>query len=251
MARLQIRGVGVRFGSVAALRDLDLDVPAGTVTGLIGPPHAGKTTAFNVVTGLQRPTAGTVLLDGADVTALPPHRRSRLGIARTFERPEVFGSLTVRENVLVAAEIRRRWSRDAANTRRVTDEVLAITSLQPLSRVRCDELPAGLGQRVAVARALATRPGVLLLDEPSAGLDEETGRSLAELLVRLAATGVAVLLVERNMDMAVAACETVALLRSGHVVARGTPEEVRQHPAFVSAYHSARAAVAPDTHSLA
>jgi branched-chain amino acid transport system ATP-binding protein len=186
VARLEIRGIDVRFGSVSALRQVDLSAEAGAVTGLIGSAGAGKTTVFNVITGQQKPQAGTVVLDGQDVTSLPPHRRARLGIARTFERLEVFGSLTVRENILVAAEMRRRWSRDGANTRKVADDVMEELGLRALSRVRCDGLPPGLARLVEVGRALATRPSVLLLDEPSAGLDAAGRQELWETVSVLA-----------------------------------------------------------------
>jgi branched-chain amino acid transport system ATP-binding protein len=226
----------VRFGGVHALQHVDLDAAAGEVTGLIGPNGAGKTTLFNVVTGLQKPQAGTVNLDGRDVTALPPHRRARLGIARTFQRLEVFGSLTVRENLLVAAEIRRRWSRDGSNTRRVADEVMEEVGLRPFSRERCDTLPTGLARLVEVGRALATRPTVLLLDEPSSGLDEQETDELAALLGRLAQRDMAVLLVEHDVDMVMSVCSRIHVLDFGKILAVGTPEEVRENPMVRAAY---------------
>ncbi len=226
----------MRFGGVHALQHVDLDAAAGEVTGLIGPNGAGKTTLFNVVTGLQKPQAGTVNLDGRDVTALPPHRRARLGIARTFQRLEVFGSLTVRENLLVAAEIRRRWSRDGSNTRRVADEVMEEVGLRPFSRERCDTLPTGLARLVEVGRALATRPTVLLLDEPSSGLDEQETDELAALLGRLAQRDMAVLLVEHDVDMVMSVCSRIHVLDFGKILAVGTPEEVRENPMVRAAY---------------
>ena len=124
MSLLSVEEVSVRFGGVMALQDVDLTADPGRVTGLIGPNGAGKTTLFNVVTGLQEPTSGKVVVDGQDVSKLKAHQRARLGLARTFQRLEVFGSLTARENVLVAAEIRRRWSKDGSNPKEVTEEVL-------------------------------------------------------------------------------------------------------------------------------
>jgi branched-chain amino acid transport system ATP-binding protein len=236
VARLEVRGVDVRFGGVTALQKVDLDATAGQVTGLIGPNGAGKTTLFNVVTGLQKPQAGRVLLDGKDITVLPPHRRARLGVARTFQRLEVFGSLTVRENILVAAEIRRRWSRDGSNTRKVADEVMAEVGLQAFSRERCDTLPTGLARLVEVARALATRPALLLLDEPSSGLDEQETDELAALLGRLAERDLAVLLVEHDVEMVMSVCRTIHVLDFGRILAVGTPEQVQKDPAVRAAY---------------
>lgn len=226
MARLEASGIEVRFGRVAALDGVDIAVPAGQVTGVLGAGGAGKTTLFNVVTGVQRPQAGHILLDDKDITGLAPHRRAKLGIARTFERLEVFGNLTVRENILVAAEIRRRWSRDGANSIKVAEEVMAEVGLRSLSRERCDSLPIGLLRLVELARALATRPEVLLLDEPSAGLDERETDHLAVLLGQLAARHMAVLLFEADHRLTAAACGQIYLLGGGSMVASGTPDEL-------------------------
>ena len=236
MARLDVAGVEVRFGGVVALRGVDLTVEPESVTGLIGPNGAGKTTLFNVVTGLQKAQSGRVRLDGQDISTLPPHRRARLGIARTFQRLEVFGSLTVRENILVAAEIRRRWARDGSNPRRVADEVIAQVGLSPVSRVRCDTLPTGMARLVEVGRALATRPSVLLLDEPSSGLDEQETDELGELLGRLAAQGVAVLLVEHDVELVMSVCRRIHVLDFGRILAVGTPAEIQADPDVRAAY---------------
>ncbi len=236
MARLEVSGAEVRFGGVAALRGVDLTVEEGAVTGLIGPNGAGKTTLFNVVTGLQKAQHGRVLLDGSDIGHLPPHRRARLGIARTFQRLEVFGSLTVRENILVAAEIRRRWSRDGSNPRTVSDAVLAEVGLRDVARVRCDTLPTGTARLVEVGRALATRPSVLLLDEPSSGLDERETDELGDLLVRLGERGMAVLLVEHDVELVMSVCTRIHVLDFGRVLAVGTPAEIQADPTVRAAY---------------
>jgi len=236
MARLEVTGVEVRFGGVAALRGVDLAVDAGGVTGLIGPNGAGKTTLFNVVTGLQKAHAGQVVLDGEPIGHLPPHRRARLGIARTFQRLEIFGSLTVRENILVAAEIRRRWARDGSNPRRVAEEVLYEVGLRDVARERCDTLPTGLARLVEVGRALATRPSVLLLDEPSSGLDERETDELGALLCRLAERGMAVLLVEHDVDLVMSTCRCIHVLDFGQILAVGTPAEIQANPAVRAAY---------------
>ena len=236
MARLEVAGVEVRFGGVVALRGVDLSVEQGTVTGLIGPNGAGKTTLFNVVTGLQKANQGEVRLEGQDIGHLPPHRRARMGIARTFQRLEVFGSLTVRENMLVAAEIRRRWARDGSNPRRVADEVIAQVGLGPVARVRCDTLPTGMARLVEVGRALATRPKVLLLDEPSSGLDDHETDELGTLLVRLADQGTAVLLVEHDVELVMSVCARIHVLDFGRILAVGTPAEIQADPDVRAAY---------------
>ncbi len=236
MARLEVADVEVRFGGVLALRGVDLEVDGGTVTGLIGPNGAGKTTLFNVVTGLQKAQTGRVRLDNHDLTALPPHRRARLGVARTFQRLEVFGSLTVRENLLVAAEIRRRWSRDGSNPRRVADEVIHQVGLAAVSRVRCDTLPTGMARLVEVGRALATKPTVLLLDEPSSGLDDNETDELGALLTRLAGQGMAVLLVEHDVELVMAVCSRIHVLDFGHILAVGSPAEIQADPEVRAAY---------------
>ncbi|MHB8328587.1 MAG: ABC transporter ATP-binding protein [Acidimicrobiales bacterium] len=236
MARLEVAGVEVRFGGVVALRGVDIVVEPGSVTGLIGPNGAGKTTLFNVITGLQKAQQGRVMLDGQELNALPPHRRARLGIARTFQRLEVFGSLTVRENILVAAEIRRRWARDGSNPRRVADGVIAEVGLGPVARVRCDTLPTGMARLVEVGRALATRPSVLLLDEPSSGLDEQETDELGALLGRLSARGMAVLLVEHDVELVMSACRRIHVLDFGRILAAGTPAEIQADPDVRAAY---------------
>ena len=236
MARLEVSGAEVRFGGVVALRGVDLTVDEGSVTGLIGPNGAGKTTLFNVITGLQKAQGGRVSLDGTDIGHLPPHRRARLGIARTFQRLEVFGSLTVRENILVAAEIRRRWARDGSNPRAVADDVMAEVGLREMARVRCDTLPTGMARLVEVARALATRPSVVLLDEPSSGLDDRETDELGALLKRLADRSVAVLLVEHDVELVMSVCRRIHVLDFGRILAVGTPAEIQADPDVRAAY---------------
>jgi branched-chain amino acid transport system ATP-binding protein len=236
VALLEVRAVSVRFGGVLALDEVGFGADAATVTGLIGPNGAGKTTVFNVITGLQAPTAGAVRFDDRDVTTLRPHRRARLGMARTFQRLETFGTLTVRENVLVAAEMRRSWSRDGSVPSTVADEILEVVGLRAVQDERVDTMPTGTARLVEVARALAARPRLLLLDEPSAGLNEAETTELGELLVRLAATGLGVLLVEHDMRFVMAACAAIHVLDFGRVIASGPPTEIQRDPAVRSAY---------------
>jgi branched-chain amino acid transport system ATP-binding protein len=237
MALLEVREANVRFGGHAAVRDVDLDVDAGEITGLIGPNGAGKTTTFNVITGLQETVSGQVLLDGRDLTSAKAHVRARAGIARTFQRLEVFGSLTARENVLTAAEIRRSWSHDHhEDPAEVADSLLERIGIEAVAHERVDAMPTGLARLVELARALATRPKVLLLDEPASGLDETESERFAELLLELAAEGMAILLVEHDVQLVMQVCRKVYVLDFGAILAAGTPEEIQRDQAVLDAY---------------
>ncbi len=239
---LDVRDVCVRFGGVAALSGVSLQVPGGLVTGLIGPNGAGKTTLFNVVSGLQRPDRGVVHIDGQDVTRLGPHRRARLGLARTFQRLELFGTLSAADNVRVGLEAGRRGSRVPLPDGAARLPGGAATAL--LERVGVAEvagepvnsLPTGTARLVELARALSIGPRVLLLDEPCSGLDDRETAALGRLLRQLAGEGRAVLLVEHDMDLVLEICDTVHVLDFGEVIASGTPVEVRRDPAVQAAY---------------
>ena len=231
MALLEIRAVMVRFGGVMAVAGVDLDAEAGRVTGLIGPTGAGKTTLFNVVSGIQDPTAGAVFLDGVDLARSGPHRRAKLGMARTFQRLELFSSLTVHDNVLVAAEIAGQQ-----HAGRMATELLERIGITALADTEAGDLPTGSARLVEVARALAIGPKVLLLDEPASGLDEQETVELGGLLRELAASGLAVVLVEHDMSLVMDVCDVVYVLDLGRVIARGTPAEVQGHPAVIEAY---------------
>ena len=260
---LELHEATVRFGGHVAVDQVNLAVDQGTVTGLIGPNGAGKTTMFNVITGLQATTSGRVRFDGADITGRRAHRRSQLGIARTFQRLEVFGSLTARENILVAAELRRRWGRRQPPTAGAT-ALLALTGLvEPsaaaaavgditpdaeaealvefvglgaVADVRADELPTGQARLVELGRALAIRPRLLLLDEPASGQDETETESFARLLTQLAAAGMAILLVEHDVPLVMRLCSIVHVLDFGSVLAVGTPAEIQADRAVLDAY---------------
>jgi branched-chain amino acid transport system ATP-binding protein len=237
MALLEVRGANVRFGGHAAVRDVDLDCEAGQITGLIGPNGAGKTTTFNVITGLQDTVAGTVRLDGRDITSTRAHRRARQGIARTFQRLEVFGSLTARENILTAAEIRRSWSRDRrADPRADTEALLERVGLLAVADERVDAMPTGLARLVELGRALATRPKVLLLDEPASGLDEAESEAFADLLLELAGEGMGILLVEHDVQLVMRVCQRIHVLDFGAILAVGTPEEIQSDQTVLDAY---------------
>ena len=227
---LDVSGVTVRFGGHVALDDVRLTAAPGEVTGLIGPNGAGKTTLFNVVTGLQAPQRGRVRLDGDDVTGLAPYRRARRGLARTFQRLELFGLLTVRENVELAASVRgRRPGRSA-------DEALALVGLTTMGEVRADELPTGKARLVELARALATGPRVLLLDEPASGQDDAETEAFRDVLLTVAAEGIAVVLVEHDVHLVMRTCARVHVLDFGRVLAVGTAAEVQADQAVLDAY---------------
>ncbi|MFY9589060.1 MAG: ABC transporter ATP-binding protein [Actinomycetota bacterium] len=233
---LQADGISVQFGGLQALTDVDLDVDAGGITGLIGPNGAGKTTMFNVICGLQPTTRGRVTFDGQEVTGLKTHERARLGIARTFQRLEVFGSLTARENILVAAEIRGRWSSEKIDAFKVTDEALKRCDLNRVADHRVDTMPTGLARTVELARALATAPKMLLLDEPSSGLSEDETVFFASLLRSLTAEGLGILLVEHDVELVMDVCDRIHVLDFGRKIAAGTPKEIQKDQAVQAAY---------------
>ena len=234
---LEVRGVNVRFGGHAAVRDVDLDCDAGHITGLIGPNGAGKTTTFNVITGLQDTVSGRVTLDGKDITHLKAHARARRGIARTFQRLEVFGSLTALENVQTAAEIRRSWSRDRSiDPRRDALAILDRVGIRSVANERVDAMPTGHARLVELGRALATRPKVLLLDEPASGLDETESDDFANLLLELADEGMAILLVEHDVQLVMKVCSLIHVLDFGAILAVGTPAEIQQDQQVLDAY---------------
>lgn len=236
MALLQVEDVSVRFGGLTAVDGATFSVDAGGVSGLIGPNGAGKTTLFNVITGLQPPTDGRVVLDGTDITRRRPHRRARLGLARTFQRLEVFGSLSARENVLVALEMRRRWNRTGGDLVAEADALLERVGIASVADRRVELLPTGTARLVEVARALATGPKLLLLDEPSSGLDEAETDALGRLLRELAASGLGVLLVEHDMPLVMETCSHIAVLDFGRIIAGGAPAAIREDPAVQRAY---------------
>ncbi len=240
----------MRFGGVQALQSVDVDVAAGEVTGLIGPNGAGKTTLFDVVCGLQPTGHGRVLLDGTDITRLKAHARARLGVARTFQRLELFDSMSVRDNIRVAAEVHRSYSRrrgaapevDAGTPGARADAVLDRVGLRAVADERADSLPTGLARLVEVGRALAGQPKVLLLDEPSSGLGATETDRFAALLHDLATDGLGILLVEHDVDLVMRVCARVHVLDFGRVIAAGPPADVQRDSAVQAAYLGAAVA---------
>jgi branched-chain amino acid transport system ATP-binding protein len=231
MTALEVQGVTVTFGGRLALDDVALSAEAGTITGLIGPNGAGKTTLFNVACGLLSPDRGRITIEGRDVTKLPPFKRARQGLARTFQRLEPFGLLTVRDNVKLAADIAGRRAPGE-----VADELLTRLGLVELGAVRADRLPTGQARMVELARALATDPKVLLLDEPASGQDEQETAAFSAVLREVAEGGVAVVLVEHDIHLVMGVCSVIHVLDLGRVLASGPPAAVQQDPAVLAAY---------------
>jgi branched-chain amino acid transport system ATP-binding protein len=228
---LAVDQVSVHFGGVAALSGVSLRAEAGAVTGLIGPNGAGKTTLFNVITGLQRPNGGSVSLDGFDVTRMRTYRRARLGMARTFQRLELFSTLSAADNVRVGLEASGRGAAPSSALGLLERVGVAEEAAAPVS-----SLPTGSARLVELARALSTEPKVLLLDEPFSGLNEHERAVLGRLLTSLAAEGRAILLVEHDTDLVLQICSTVHVLDFGHVIASGPPDDIRRNPAVQEAY---------------
>lgn len=239
MPLLEAKDINVTFGGHRALIDVSLDAERGKITGLIGPNGAGKTTCFNVLSGLQPPDSGHVAFDGDEISDVPAFKRGRLGMARSFQRIEVFGSLTVFENVLVAAEIRRRWARgdkDEGDPRDESEQIVDLVGLRKVADQRVDSIPTGLARLTELARGLATRPRLFLLDEPSSGLDDDESDAFGELLIKLAKGGLAILLVEHDIDLVMQVCDHIHVLEFGQIIARGTAKQIRNDKRVQKAY---------------
>jgi branched-chain amino acid transport system ATP-binding protein len=234
---LEAVDVSVRFGGVTALDGASLTVESGRITGLIGPNGAGKTTMFDVLSGLTPLDSGRVRLAGRNVTRMSPHRRARLGMARTFQRLELFAALTVQENIECAVGMSKGFrGSTAASARRVAEQLVRRVGLGSVAHVRAGVLPTGQARLVEVARALATSPRVLLLDEPASGQSDAEADRFAVLLGELAADGLGILLVEHDMDLVMSVSHDVVVLNFGRVIANAAPEVVRHDPAVIAAY---------------
>jgi branched-chain amino acid transport system ATP-binding protein len=225
--RLRAENISVRFGGVNALEDVDLDICKGEIVGLIGSNGAGKSTLINVLSGFQRPSAGTVHLGSLSLTSLPPHRIARAGVVRTFQSVRLFRGLTVSENVAAVAAKGRARAGDIIDTLGLADHGHRLAGALPYAHQR----------RLAIARALALEPDFLLLDEPAAGMTPEEVADVDQILVSLLErTGMGLLVVEHNMTLVMALCNRLVVLDGGRVIARGAPEAVRADPTVQRAY---------------
>jgi len=245
---LTLEGVGMTFGGVTALRDVAHEVPAGIIQAVIGPNGAGKTTLFHCISGMLQPTSGRVLFQGRPITGLPPHRIACRGVSRTFQHVALFKAMTVLENVMVGRHPRSRsgfWAaglrlpgmrREEKRIREKASEILDLVGLADAAPLAAGTLPLGKQKILEVARALATDPRLLLLDEPAGGLNMNETEELGELIRRICSDGTTVMLVEHDMNLVMEISHRVLVLHYGERLASGSPGEIKDHPDVVEAY---------------
>ena len=244
MIVLEVKNVSKSFGSLIAVRDVSLSVGAGELRAVIGPNGAGKTTFFNMISGFLRPTVGTIHFDGRDVTGVPAHRRVALGMARTFQITEIFPELTVAENIRISAEVAagyrlRPWlSRAAAAAMRERiDEILVLTGLEKMADRLAGELAHGDQRAAEIAMALALKPRLLLLDEPTAGMGDQETYAITQLIRRLRHNGdFTIILIEHDMRVVFHLADRITVLDQGRLLADGTPDEIAANEAVQAAY---------------
>jgi branched-chain amino acid transport system permease protein len=229
---LEARDLVLRYGGVTALQGVSLQIASGEVVGLIGPNGAGKTSFLNAVSGVAAPSEGSIVLDGRRIGGLPAHRIARAGVVRTYQNVRLFRTLTIGENVRAGAFA----ARQAIGAAQI-DDVLEQTALAGIDRfTQAGRLPYGAQRRLEIARALASQPAILLLDEPAAGLNPEETAQVGRLVRSIAGRGVGILLVEHDMQLVNDICDRVAVLNFGTVIAQGTPAEIARDPAVIEAY---------------
>ncbi len=249
MAILQVTGITKTFGGLTAVKELNISVEEGHLFGLIGPNGAGKTTIFNLITGVYTPDRGTIEIDGTRIEGKKPHAIARLGISRTFQNIRIFQSMTVLENLKVARHLRKEQklldaifrtpslSREEAEIEEDAMALLKIFRLDGRAHDLARNLPYGSQRRLEIARALATRPKVLLLDEPAAGMNPQEAVELMHLIRWVRDEfRISILLVEHNMKVVMGACERVQVIDYGETIAVGTPAEIQHHPRVIEAY---------------
>ena len=246
---LQVRSVSKRFGGLTAVKDLTMDVSRGALYGLIGPNGAGKTTVFNLLTGVYDPTEGEIVLEGRQIGGRQPFEIAKLGMTRTFQNIRLFSDMTVLENVMAARHLRSRQTladavlgtprhhAEEGATRARAMDLLKIFDLDALADENATSLPYGSQRRLEIARALATEPRVLLLDEPAAGMNPQESRDLMGLIRWIRDEfKLTVLLVEHNMKVVMGICETVQVIDHGEAIAIGTPAEIQKNSDVIEAY---------------
>jgi branched-chain amino acid transport system ATP-binding protein len=249
MALLEARKISKHFGGLAAVRELDLDIEKGMIASLIGPNGAGKTTFFNMVSGFYKPTSGQMLFEGKEIGGLRPNRATALGLGRTFQNIRLFSNMTALENVLVGMNCRLKstWygallrppsvMQEEATARERARELLAYVGLGGKGETLAKNLPYGLQRRLEIARALATNPKLMLLDEPTAGMNPQETMDAMALIKRVRdELDITILLIEHDMKVVMGISECIIVLDYGAKIAEGTPEQVRANPQVIAAY---------------
>jgi branched-chain amino acid transport system ATP-binding protein len=245
---LEVRGIRQVFGGVTALDDVSFTVNQGEITGVIGPNGAGKTTLFNIITGIYRRTAGIISLQDKEISGLPAERLAALGMVRTFQNIELFNQMTVLENVMVglhtkgysgmlACSCKMPWAvREEKRLRHEAQRWLEFAGIAELAEVEAGNLPFGKGRLLEIARAMASAPKILLMDEPAAGLNSQETLGLATLVRTIRDLGITVVLVEHDMELVMDICDRIVVLNLGKKLAEGTPREIQENPEVIAAY---------------
>jgi branched-chain amino acid transport system ATP-binding protein len=248
MSLLRVEDLGIRFGGVQAIQDLSFTIEEGTIHSIIGPNGAGKTTLFNLITGVYRPTTGTIHLDDRPIAGRRPHDLARMGMSRTFQNLRVMMNMSALDNVMVGRHLHLnrnllaclvRWpsvTRGDRAARKTCTELMEFVGLGAWRDAEAGSLPYGALKRLEIARALAAEPRLLLLDEPAAGLNAAETREIDEVIVKVAQSGVTVVLVEHDMKLVMGISDHILVLDHGRKLAEGKPEQVRNDPAVIAAY---------------